>query len=169
MTTTAPPLCRDSCLHSAAVSPSSDELREQLAELIAIPSVSADSEHAGDVERAASWVAERIRGAGGSAELVPWDGGRPLVIGEISASERPESAPTIICYAHFDVQPPDPLELWESPPFELAERDGWFYARGIADDKGQLYTLLKAAELLDRKSTRLNSSHIQKSRMPSSA
>ncbi len=63
------------------MTPSHEELREQLAELIAIPSVSADPAHVGDVEAAASWVAERIRGAGGTADVVPWNGGRPLVIG----------------------------------------------------------------------------------------
>ncbi len=60
----------------------------------------------------------------------------------------PKPLPPFSCYGHFDVQPPDPLELWESPPFDLVERDGWLYARGIADDKGQLFMLLKAAELL---------------------
>ena len=79
--------------------------------------------------------------------MIPW-GERPLVVGEIRASQSPESAPTILCYGHFDVQPPDPLELWDSAPFELVERDGWLYARGTADDKGQLFMLLKAAELL---------------------
>jgi acetylornithine deacetylase/succinyl-diaminopimelate desuccinylase-like protein len=125
-----------------------EELRAQLAELIAIPSVSADPAHAGDVEAAAAWVAERIRGAGGTADVLPWNGGRPLVIGEVVASERPESAPTVLCYAHFDVQPPDPLGLWDSPPFELAERDGWLYARGVADDKAQLLMLVEAARQL---------------------
>lgn len=125
-----------------------DELRDQLAELIAIPSVSADPAHAGDVERAAAWVAERIRGAGGSAELVPWSGGRPLVIGEVPASSRAESAPSILCYAHFDVQPPDPLELWASPPFELTRRGGRLYARGVADDKGNLFLLVEAVRQL---------------------
>ena len=127
--------------------PPHDELVAELAELIAIPSVSADPEHQADVAAAAAWIAERIRRAGGAAEVVPW-GERPLVVGEIPASTSQETAPTILCYGHFDVQPPDPLELWESPPFELVERDGWLYARGIADDKGQLYMLLKAAELL---------------------
>ena len=122
-----------------------EELRDQLAELIAIPSVSADPAHAGDVVAAAGWVAEKIRDAGGSVDVVPWNGGRPLVIGEVAASERPESSPTVLCYAHFDVQPPDPLELWESPPFELTERDGWLYARGVADDKAQLLILVEAA------------------------
>ena len=128
--------------------PSHEELRAQLAELIAIPSVSADPAHAGDVERAAAWVADRIRGAGGTADVIPWNGGRPLVIGEVPASERPESAPTILCYAHFDVQPPDPLELWETPPFELTERAGWLCARGVADDKAHLFMLVEAARQL---------------------
>ncbi len=122
-------------------------LRDQLAELIAIPSVSADAAHANDIEAAAAWVAERIRAAGGTAELVPW-GARPLVIGTVAASERPESAPTVLCYAHFDVQPPDPLDLWESPPFELTQRDGRLYARGIADDKGNLFLLVEAVRQL---------------------
>ena len=119
----------------------------ELAELIAIPSVSADPAHQADVAAAAQWVADRIRRAGGTSDVIPW-GARPLVVGEVRASQSPEAAPTILCYGHFDVQPPDPLELWESPPFDLVERDGWLYARGIADDKGQLYMLLKAAEIL---------------------
>ena len=89
----------------------------------------------------------RVRVAGGTAELIQW-GERPLMIGEIRASRDAETAPTILCYGHFDVQPPDPLELWDTAPFELVERDGWLYGRGTADDKGQLYMLLKAAELL---------------------
>ena len=127
--------------------PSSDSLVAELSELIAIPSVSADPAHQGDVAIAAEWVAGRIRLAGGSAEVIPW-GERPLVVGEIRASHDADHAPTILCYGHFDVQPPDPLDLWDSAPFALVERDGWLYARGIADDKGQLYMLLKAAERL---------------------
>jgi acetylornithine deacetylase/succinyl-diaminopimelate desuccinylase-like protein len=129
------------------VTPPSDALRDKLAELIAIPSVSADAAHADDIQAAAEWVAARIRDGGGTAELVPW-GTRPLVIGGIPASERPETAPTILCYAHFDVQPPDPLELWESPPFELTHRDGRLFARGVADDKGNLFMLVEAARQL---------------------
>ncbi|HEY6113685.1 MAG TPA: M20/M25/M40 family metallo-hydrolase, partial [Gaiellaceae bacterium] len=125
------------------MTPPSDALRDALAELIAIPSVSADIAHAGDIDAAAAWVAQRIRDGGGTAELVPW-GERPLVIGEIPASQMSESAPTILCYAHFDVQPADPLELWESPPFELTQRDGKLWARGVADDKGNLFTLVEA-------------------------
>ncbi len=123
-------------------------LRAQLAELIAIPSISADPAHAADVLAAGEWVRDRVRAAaGGDAEIVR-QGEAPLVIGEVRASSDADSAPTVLCYGHFDVQPPDPLDLWESEPFELTERDGWLYARGIADDKGQLFMLLEAARRL---------------------
>jgi len=122
-----------------------DELRE----FIAIPSVSADPAHRDDVRRAAEWVRDFVKRIGGEAELVH-QGESDLVIGDIPANANGATAPTVMIYGHFDVQPPAPLDLWETPPFELAERDGWFYARGIADDKGQLYALLKAAELLRR-------------------
>jgi len=125
--------------------PGYEELRDRLAELIAIPSVSADPARAGDVEAAAEWVAGSIHDAGGEVEVVKRDGGRPLVVGEVPASNGGGSAPTVLTYAHFDVQPADPLELWHSPPFELAERDGWLYARGVADDKAHLFMLVEAA------------------------
>jgi acetylornithine deacetylase/succinyl-diaminopimelate desuccinylase-like protein len=130
------------------MTPTPHHLHAELAELIAIPSVSADAAHAGDIQAAAVWVAEKIRAGGGSADVVSWTGGRPLVVGEIRASERSGSAPTILCYAHFDVQPPDPLELWQSPPFELTHRDGRLFARGVADDKGNLFALVEAAAQL---------------------
>jgi acetylornithine deacetylase/succinyl-diaminopimelate desuccinylase-like protein len=120
---------------------------EELREFVAIPSVSADPAHAEDVRRAGEWVRDFVKRAGGEAELVRQGQGE-IVIGDLPANANGAAAPTVMIYGHFDVQPPAPLELWESPPFELAERDGWYYARGIADDKGQLYTLLKAAELL---------------------
>jgi acetylornithine deacetylase/succinyl-diaminopimelate desuccinylase-like protein len=119
---------------------------EELSELLRIESVSADPERAGDVRRAAEWVRDFVRAAGGEAELVETET-FPLVVGEISASGGAD-APTVLVYGHFDVQPAAPLDEWESPPFEPTVRDGWLYARGTADDKGQLYTLLKAAELL---------------------
>src|SRR2546423_7772581 len=123
--------------------------QDELAEFVRIPSVSADPAHAADVVAAAEWVAAFVRRAGGEAELVPW-GERPLVLGEIPASNGAGAAPTVLLYGHFDVQPPAPLDEWESDPFELTVRDEWAYGRGIADDKGQLYTLLKAAEGLAR-------------------
>jgi acetylornithine deacetylase/succinyl-diaminopimelate desuccinylase-like protein len=120
---------------------------DELSEFIRIPSVSADSERSVDVVRAGEWVCEFVRRAGGVAELRDW-GGQPLALGEISASAGNGERPTVICYGHFDVQPPAPLDLWESDPFEATVRDGRVYARGIADDKGQLYMQLKAAEEL---------------------
>ncbi len=121
---------------------------DELAELIAIPSVSADPEHADDVRRAAEWVRDMIVSAGGEAQLVETSR-QPLVIGEVRASSGADQAPpTVLCYNHFDVQPPAPLDLWESDPFTLVERDGWLYSRGIADDKGQLYIVLSAVRAL---------------------
>src|SRR3954469_7458448 len=121
--------------------------RSELAEFLAIPSVSADPAHREDVTRAGEWVCDFIRRIGGSADLTPF-GEKELALGDIPASTDPENAPTVLVYGHFDVQPPAPLDLWESEPFELTIRDEWAYARGIADDKGQVFILLKAAQKL---------------------
>jgi acetylornithine deacetylase/succinyl-diaminopimelate desuccinylase-like protein len=120
---------------------------DELAEFLRIPSVSADPELAGEVRRAGEWVCQFITNAGGECELVDWHG-QPLAIGELRASRDPDRAPTVLCYGHFDVQPADPLELWDSPPFEPQIRGEYLYARGVADDKGQLYLLLSAARQL---------------------
>jgi acetylornithine deacetylase/succinyl-diaminopimelate desuccinylase-like protein len=119
----------------------------ELAEFLRIPSVSADPAHADDVIRAGEWVCDLLRAAGGEAELRDWEG-QPLAIGELRASRDAAGAPTVLCYGHFDVQPPDPLELWESAPFEPEIRGEHVYGRGVADDKGQLYLLLAAAREL---------------------
>ena len=121
--------------------------QSELQEFIAIPSVSADPAHREDVKRAGEWVCDFIRRIGGTAELTPF-GEKELALGEIPASTDPGNAPTVLCYGHFDVQPPAPLELWESEPFELTLRDEWAYARGVTDDKGQVFILLKAAQKL---------------------
>jgi acetylornithine deacetylase/succinyl-diaminopimelate desuccinylase-like protein len=115
---------------------------DELAALLRIPSVSADPERAGDVEAAAEWLAAFLRRAGGEAEVVRTDT-HPLIVGDLPASNG--SAPTVLVYGHVDVQPPDPLELWESDPFTLEQRGEWLFGRGVVDDKGQLYMLAKAA------------------------
>jgi acetylornithine deacetylase/succinyl-diaminopimelate desuccinylase-like protein len=122
---------------------------DELSEWLRIPSISADPTHADDVRRAGQWLCDFVRRAGGGCELVDWNG-QPLAVGEIRASSGADEAPTVLLYGHFDVQPPAPLDEWESPPFEPTVRGEWLYARGVADDKGQLYLLLKAAELLAR-------------------
>jgi acetylornithine deacetylase/succinyl-diaminopimelate desuccinylase-like protein len=120
---------------------------DELAEFLRIPSMSADPAHAPDVKRAGEWVCDLIRTAGGECELVDWHG-QPLAVGELRASRNADGAPTVLCYGHFDVQPPDPLELWESDPFEPEIRGDYLYGRGTVDDKGQLYMLLAAARSL---------------------
>ena len=142
------------CLHQAARVRSggdSDDRPvwlEEVSEVLRIPSVSADPDHHDDVVRAAEWVRDFVRAAGGECELVQGTSPRPLVIGELRASRNADSAPSVLVYGHFDVQPPAPLDKWESPPFEPEIRGEWLFARGVADDKGQLYLLLKAAALL---------------------
>lgn len=119
----------------------------QLAELfqfLRIPSVSADPDRIADVRAAADWIVDLVRAAGGEAAIVQ-SGERPLVDALFPASENAADAPLVLCYGHFDVQPPAPLELWDSDPFSPEVRDGWLYARGVADDKGQLWALLRAA------------------------
>jgi acetylornithine deacetylase/succinyl-diaminopimelate desuccinylase-like protein len=118
---------------------------EELEDFLRIPSVSADPAHSDDVRRACEWVCEFVRQAGGTADVVPGSSAYPLAVGEIPASENPGTAPTVLVYGHFDVQPPAPLDEWVTPPFEPAVRDGRLYARGAVDDKGQLYAQLRAA------------------------
>jgi acetylornithine deacetylase/succinyl-diaminopimelate desuccinylase-like protein len=120
----------------------------ELSEFIAIPSISADPAHREDVKRAGEWAAEFIRSkCGGTAQLTPW-GEKELVLGEVPASTDPANAPTVLVYNHFDVQPPAPLDLWETDPFELTVKGDWAYARGVTDDKGQLFIMLKATQRL---------------------
>jgi acetylornithine deacetylase/succinyl-diaminopimelate desuccinylase-like protein len=120
---------------------------EELFEFLRIPSVSADPAHASDVRAAGEWICRFVRAAGGTCGLVETRG-HPLAVGEIPASREPERAPTVLVYGHFDVQPAGDLSLWESPPFEPEVRGEWVYGRGVVDDKGNLYLLLKAVALL---------------------
>ena len=118
-------------------------IHDELFEFLRIPSVSARSEHRQDTLRAAEWLAARMRDVGLTTEVVPTDG-HPIVIGEWRKAG--DGAPTVLIYGHYDVQPAEPLELWESPPFEPTVRRGRIYARGAVDDKGQLYLHVKALE-----------------------
>jgi acetylornithine deacetylase/succinyl-diaminopimelate desuccinylase-like protein len=117
----------------------------ELCEFLRIPSVSAKSEHKPDIERAARWVADHLRSAGfKTVEIVPTKL-HPLVYAE---SLEVPGKPTVLFYGHYDVQPPEPLELWTSPAFEPQARNGCLYARGTTDDKGQVHIHLKALECL---------------------
>jgi acetylornithine deacetylase/succinyl-diaminopimelate desuccinylase-like protein len=120
-----------------------DKYLEELKALLAIPSISALPEHAPDVTRCAEWCAAEMRRIGLQDVRLIATPGNPVVYGDWLGAE---GAPTILFYGHYDVQPVDPLDLWLSPPFEATIRDGEIYARGSADDKGQVFMHFKAIE-----------------------
>lgn len=123
---------------------------DELFELLRIPSVSADSKHKPDMQRCAEAVKENMLKAGcDKAEICP-TGGHPIVYGEKIIDP---SLPTVLVYGHYDVQPPDPLELWHSGPFEPVIKDEKIYARGACDDKGQMFMHVKALELMTKTNT----------------
>ena len=113
-----------------------ERFQTELFDFLRIPSVSARSEHKPDMQRAAEWLRDRMEKAGLEATIED-TGGHPAVIGEWRGAGK--DAPTVLIYGHYDVQPPEPLELWTTPPFEPSVRDGRVYARGSVDDKGQLF------------------------------
>ncbi len=117
--------------------------RDELFDFLRIPSVSARSEHNADVAKAAEWLKGQMERCGLEASIHPTEG-HPVVLGEWRKAGP--DARTILVYGHYDVQPAEPLELWDSPPFEPTLRDGKIFARGSVDDKGQLYLHLKAIE-----------------------
>jgi len=118
---------------------------DELKELLRIPSISADPAYSKDVARAAETVAEQLKKAGAEHVEICKTAGHPIVYGEKMINPN---APTVLVYGHYDVQPPDPMELWDSPPFEPVIKDGKIYARGSSDDKGQMYMHVKALETM---------------------
>jgi acetylornithine deacetylase/succinyl-diaminopimelate desuccinylase-like protein len=118
---------------------------DELFELLRFPSVSADPKYKGDVQKAAEFVAQKLRDAGAEkVEVCPTEG-HPIVYAEKIVDAN---LPTVLVYGHYDVQPADPLELWDTPPFEPTVRDGKIFARGACDDKGQVYMHIKAFEAM---------------------
>ncbi len=122
-----------------------DRFLEELLDLLRIPSVSADPKYKGEVARCADKVRDRLVEAGLEQVEVCPTAGQPIVYGEKIIDP---AKPTVLVYGHYDVQPPDPLELWTSGPFDPVIKDGQIYARGSADDKGQFYMHVKAAEAM---------------------
>lgn len=124
--------------------------RDALREFVAIPSVSTDPAHAADVARAADWVEARLRAAGPlDVQQIATDG-HPAVL---ASWDGAPGAPTVLVYGHMDVQPPDPLDAWNSDPFTLTERDGRWYARGISDDKASMLIPILVADAFFRHGT----------------
>jgi acetylornithine deacetylase/succinyl-diaminopimelate desuccinylase-like protein len=123
----------------------SQRFTDELFELLRIPSVSADMNYKADVLKTAEFIEQKLKSAGAENVELCQTKGYPVVYGDKFLDK---SFPTVLVYGHYDVQPPDPLELWESPPFEPVIRNGRIYARGASDDKGQMYMHIKALETL---------------------
>ena len=119
-----------------------DEYLKELTTFLRIPSISTDSSHRQDMQRAAEYVKEQLDRSGMTAEIVPTDG-HPIVYGE---RVEHEDRPTVLIYGHYDVQPVDPIDLWETSPFEPAIRNDCLFARGSADDKGQVFIHFKSTQ-----------------------
>jgi acetylornithine deacetylase/succinyl-diaminopimelate desuccinylase-like protein len=128
-----------------------DDHLKQLCEFLKIPSVSTQKEFAGDIRRAVDFLTGELDVLGLQWEVIE-TGGHPLVYAQ---TEQRAGLPTLLFYGHYDVQPVDPIELWESPPFEPIIKDGWIIARGASDDKGQMYSHIKAVEAFVRTDTDL--------------
>src|SRR5690554_1804185 len=118
---------------------------DELFEMLRMPSVSADPAQKENVLKTAAFVREKLEQAGADQAELCDTGGYPVVYAEKIIDKN---LPTVLVYGHYDVQPPDPLELWDSPPFEPVVKDGVIYARGSADDKGQFYMHVKAVEAM---------------------
>jgi acetylornithine deacetylase/succinyl-diaminopimelate desuccinylase-like protein len=128
-----------------------DAYLDDLKELLRIPSISTLPEHREDMIRAANRLCDRLKGIGLTAEVIEGKG-HPIVYGEWLGAQ---GAPTLLLYGHYDVQPVDPIDLWTTPPFDPQVRNGNLYARGAADDKGQVTTMIDAAESYMRTDGRL--------------
>lgn len=127
-----------------------EDFKEELFELLRIPSVSTNSEHKKDVLDAARFLVEKLNALDlNRVELFETDG-NPIVFGELISDK---SKPTVLVYGHYDVQPPDPLNRWDTPPFEPTVKEGNIYARGASDDKGQSFTHVKALEAFRKTGT----------------
>jgi acetylornithine deacetylase/succinyl-diaminopimelate desuccinylase-like protein len=129
--------------YAAFIDREQSRFKDELFDFLRIPSVSTSSEHKGDIQATAQWLAERMREAGLIPEILETPG-HPVVLGEWR--EAGPDAPTLLIYGHYDVQPAEPLNEWTTPAFEPDERDGRIYARGAVDDKGQAFMHLKALE-----------------------
>ncbi|TYR38200.1 dipeptidase [Sphingobacterium phlebotomi] len=127
-----------------------DRFLEELFALLRFPSISADSKYKEDIVNTANFVADKLKESGADKVEVCPTAGNPIVYGEKIIDP---SLPTVLVYGHYDVQPADPLELWDTPPFEPTIRDGKIYARGAADDKGQFYMHVKAFEYMMKNNT----------------
>jgi acetylornithine deacetylase/succinyl-diaminopimelate desuccinylase-like protein len=130
---------------SELLSKQHDQNVEELKELLRIPSISSLSEHKEDIQKAASWIANKLEGIGLEHVEIIQTNGHPIVYADYL---HQEDAPTVLVYGHYDVQPVDPLHLWETPPFEPTIRDEKIFARGATDDKGQTFLHIKAVETL---------------------